>query len=427
MCVVLATLGSFGDLYPMLSMGLALRARGHVPVIAAPAVYRARVAALGLDFHALRPDFPPDVLMEIFGDPVHGGRRLFRDTVFPSVRETYADLLAATEGADALIAGEVVHAARLVAARRALPWANAMLAPSTMMSALDPSVLTWFPAAYHLRHLGAWPQRLLFRFMRRQITPWAAPLLELQRELGIGGEDILFADKFSPDLVLALFPRAFGAPQRDWPAATVQTGFPFFAQEPSPDIAARVAAFLAAGPPPVVFTLGTTVVHLAHDFYQVAADAARALGRRAILLLGDNPAPTAPADEVLALPYAPHSLLFPHAEAVVQHGGVGGCAEALRAGVPVLTIPFAFDQPDNAARMQRMGVGAVLPRQKVNRTTLEHSLRAVLEDKTMAAHAKALARDMDPDADMARTIDAIERLAGTRGPRPASVATYKKS
>lgn len=420
MRVVLATLGSFGDLYPMLSMGLALRARGHVPVIAAPAVYRSRVSALGLQFRALRPDFPPEVLMEIFSDPVQGGARLFRDTVFPHVRETYADLLAATEGADVLVAGEVVHAARLVAARRALPWANAMLAPVTMMSALDPSVLTWFPAAYHLRHLGAWPQRLLFRVARRQMAQWGAPLLELQRELGVSGEDLLFADKFSPHLVLALFPRAFGAPQRDWPKATVQTGFPFFAQETNPDVAARITAFLSAGPPPVVFTLGTTVVHLAHDFYQIAADSARALGRRAILLLGDNAPPAAPPDEVLPLAYAPHSLLFPHAEAVVQHGGVGGCAEALRAGVPVLTIPFAFDQPDNAVRMQRMGVGAVLSRHKVNRTTLENSLRRVLEDKTMAARAKAFAQAMDPDADMARTIDAIERIARVGGAGAAS-------
>lgn len=410
MRVVLATLGSFGDLYPMLAIGHALRARGHDPIIAAPPVYAPRVAALGLPFHPLRPDFPPDVLMEIFGDPVHGGRRLLLDLVFPHVRESYEDLLDATEGADALVVGELVHVARLVAARRGLPWANAMLAPATMMSARDPSVLPWFPAGYHLRHLGAWPQRLLFRLMRRQTTRWAGPLLALQREVGAGTGDIMFTDKFSPDLVLALFPRVFGAPQLDWPAASVQTGFPFFAQEANPETAARIDAFLAAGSPPVVFTLGTTVVHLAHDFYQIAADTARALGRRAILLMGQNPPPDAPADQVLALDYAPHSSLFPHAAAVVQHGGVGGCAEALRAGVPVLTVPFAFDQPDNAMRMRRMGVGAVLPHTKVDRASLEQSLRAVLDDTEFAARAKAVAGEIDPEADMARTVAAIEAL-----------------
>ncbi|WP_421697656.1 glycosyltransferase [Ancylobacter sp.] len=410
MRVVLAMLGSFGDLYPMLAIGQALRAHGHDPIIAAPAVYGSRVAALGLPFHPLRPNFPPDVLMGIFGDPVHGGRRLLLDLVFPHARETYADLMDATQGADALVVGELIYVARLVAARRALPWANTMLAPATMMSALDPSVLPWFPAGYHLRHLGAWPQRVLFRLLRRQTNRWAEPLLALQREVGVGTGDIMFADKFSPDLVLALFPRAFGTPQSDWPAASVQTGFPFFAQEASPGTAARIDAFLAAGTPPVVFTLGTTVVHLAHDFYQIAADTARALGRRAILLMGNNPPPDAPADEVLALDYAPHSLVFPRAAAIVQHGGVGGCAEALRAGVPVLTIPFAFDQPDNAMRMSRMGVGVVLPHKKVTRESLARSLRAVLDDTALAARARAMAREIDPERDMAATVAAIETL-----------------
>lgn len=410
MRILFASLGSLGDLFPMLAMAQALRARGHTPAIAAPAAYEARITALGLPFHPLRPDFPPEVLTYIFGDPVHGGKRLLAETIFPHARETYADLLAAAQGADAMVVGELIYVAPLVAAKLGLPWANAMLAPTTLMSALDPCVLTRFPAAYHLRHLGTWPQRLLFRLMRRATNAWAQPLLALQEELGVRTGNIIFEGKFSPHLVLALFSPAFGALQRDWPAASVQTGFPLLAQTPSPETAARIEAFLAAGPAPVVFTLGTTVVHLAQDFYQVAADTALALGRRAILLMGKNPPPRAPADQVLALDYAPHGSLFPHAAAVVQHGGVGGCAEALRAGVPVLTIPVGFDQPDNAERLRRMGVGAVLAHTRVNRETLERSLAAVLADAAMAARAKAVAASMDPEADMGHTVDAIEAM-----------------
>mgnify|MGYP001806415989 CR=1 FL=1 len=420
MRILFASLGSLGDLFPMLAMAQALRARGHAPAIAAPAAHGARVTALGLPFHPLRPDFPPQVLTRIFGDPVHGGKRLFDETLFPQVRETYADLLAAAEGADALVVGELVYVAPLVAARLGLPWANAMLSPTTMMSALDPCVLAWFPAGYHLRHLGPWPQRVLLNIERRVTDAWASPLIALQQELGAHTGDIVFEGKFSPHLVLALFPPAFGAKQRDWPAASVQTGFPFLAQTPAPETAARLRAFLEAGPAPVVFTLGTTVVHLAEDFYQVAADAALALGRRAILLMGNKPPPRAPADRVLALDYAPHASVFPHAAAIVQHGGVGGCAEALRAGVPVLTIPVGFDQPDNAERLRRMGVGAVLPHKRVNRESLERSLRAVLADTAMAARAKAVAASMDPEADMTRTVDAIEAMARRE---PAARAT----
>lgn len=410
MRIVLATLGSLGDLFPMLSVALALRARGHEAVMAAAPCYAARITALGLTFRPLRPDFPPEVMTRVFADPFRSGKHLLAEHVFPAARETYADLLEAAQGADAILAGEAVYVAPLVAEKLGLPWANVMLSPLTMLSAQDPSVLTWFPAAYHLRHLGTWPQRAIMRFMRRMTNAWAKPVFALQRELGAAPRDIVFSDKFSPHLVLALFPAAFGPLQQDWPAASVQTGFPYFAQEASPDTAARLSAFLAAGPAPVVFTLGSTVVNVAEDFYQVAADTAVALGRRAILLIGKNPPPNAPADQVLSLDFVPHGAVFPHAAAVVQHGGVGGCAEAVRAGVPVLTIPVGLDQPDNAERMRRMGVGKVLAYTRVNRANLEHSLRAVLDDAAMATRAQDIARAMDPAADMDRTVDAIEAM-----------------
>ncbi|MEW6254381.1 MAG: glycosyltransferase [Pseudomonadota bacterium] len=410
MRIVFATLGSLGDLFPMLALARAMQARGHDPLIAAPAAYGPRIADLGLPFHALRPDFSVEVLAQIFGDPLHGGKRLLADLVFPHARDTYTDLLEAARGADALVAGELVYVAPLVAQTLGIAWANVMLSPSTLMSALDPCVLTRFPAAYHLRHLGPWPQRLLFRLMRRATNAWGAPLRDLQHELGTSGGDIIFAGKFSPHLVLSLFPPAFGAVQADWPKASVQTGFAFFPQAIDPATAARIQAFVTAGPPPVVFTLGTTVVHLAQDFYQTAADAALALGRRAILLLGKNPPPRAPTDQILSLDYAPHASVFAQAAAVVQHGGVGGCAEALRAGVPALTIPVGFDQPDNAARLRRMGVSAILSHRDVSPATLKHALGRVLDDSAMAARAKAFAAAMDPERDMSHSLDAIEAL-----------------
>ncbi len=242
----------------------------------------------------------------------------------------------------------------------------------------------------------------MFRLMRRQMTLWAEPLMALRREEGVEGTGDILTDKFSTDLVLAMFPPAFGAPHATGLQAPCRPGFPISRRRPLRRRRPGSTPFLA-GAPPVVFTLGTTAVHIGRDFYTLAAEAAQALGRRAILLMGKNPPPDAPADQILALDYAPHASIFPHAAAVVHHGGVGGCAEVIRAGVPALTIPFAFDQPDNAMRMKRMGVGEVLPLKKVTRATLERSLKAVLDDTAMAARARAVAREIDPAADMART------------------------
>jgi UDP:flavonoid glycosyltransferase YjiC (YdhE family) len=112
-----------------------------------------------------------------------------------------------------------------------------------------------------------------------------------------------------------------------------------------------VQQFLDSGPPPIVFTLGSAAVHLARDFYVQAAAAAQLLGRRAILLLGRNPAPPHLPSTILPWNYLPYARIFPSAAAIVHQGGVGTTAQALRAGRPMLVMPFAHDQFDNARRV----------------------------------------------------------------------------
>ena len=51
-----------------------------------------------------------------------------------------------------------------------------------------------------------------------------------------------------------------------------------------------------------------------------------------------------------------------HAAFIAHHGGIGTCAQGLAAGVPQLTMPLAFDQPDNTMRLWKLGVARwVLP------------------------------------------------------------------
>jgi UDP:flavonoid glycosyltransferase YjiC (YdhE family) len=300
-----------------------------------------------------------------------------------------------------------------------IPWANVILAPSSFLSACDPCVLAPAPALHALRHLGRWPHRLIFALGRRITTRWAAPLLALRAELGLpAGPSPVFEGKFSEALVLACFPEFFAARQPDWPGAVVQTGFPFFAQSARPEILEKIAAFVAAGDAPLVFTLGSTAVYIARNFYEDAAGAARALGRRAILLMGNNAPPSAPGQDLLALDYAPLAAVVPHAAAVVHHGGVGTCGETLRAGVPSLVVPFGFDQPDNAERLRKLGVARVIRRRPVSRAALTRGLRDILDNPAMTARAQALARQVHPTA--AATVDALIHLV-----RTASVPTGK--
>src|SRR5439155_1833991 len=194
---------------------------------------------------------------------------------------------------------------------------------------------------------------------------WSAPVRQLRRELGLPpGPDPIFAGRHSPHLVLALFSRVIGEPQPDWPARTLVTGFPFY-EETGSSLAPDLLQFLADGEPPIIFTLGSSVVWDAGSFYAESAAAARKLGKRAVLLVGNDPLNHPRellSENFIAIPYAPYAPIFPRASAIVHHGGIGTTGQALRAGHPMLVVPFGGDQYDNGARVARLGVGRVMKR-----------------------------------------------------------------
>src|SRR5262249_28459461 len=157
----------------------------------------------------------------------------------------------------------------------------------------------------------------------------------------------------SPELTLAMFSPVLGGVQPDWPPNSQLTGFPFY-DGLSAALNPKLAAFLDGGQPPIVFTLGSAAVMAAGEFYTESLRAAQRLGNRAILVTRRDPGnvPAGPLpDGVAVFEYAPFSALFPRAAAIVHQGGIGTTGQALRAGRPMLVVPFGFDQPDNADRV----------------------------------------------------------------------------
>jgi rhamnosyltransferase subunit B len=159
----------------------------------------------------------------------------------------------------------------------------------------------------------------------------------------------------APELVVCAFPDWFAPRQPDWPPNSITTGFPVDVPNGSGRLPADLESFLSAGDSPLVFTAGTAMAH-ARRFFKTALDASAQLSMRAVFacqfpeLLPENLPPS-----VLAVRYAPFSLLFPRVRAVVHHGGIGTCAQALASGVMQLVTPFAHDQFDNAARLKVLG------------------------------------------------------------------------
>ena len=427
MRVVLSNIGTFGDINPLIALSLELKRRGHTPVIAVPSLYEKKIRPLGIEYHPVRPDIDPkDTLqVEMIYDVRKGTERGLREFLFPSLRQTYDDLLhAATvpERADLLLLGELNYAGPIVAEVTGIPWASYVLAPLSFFSAYDPPVLPMYPRLARADKTIPGMGRAIKRLARFVSRKWPEPIYDLRRSLGLKrGANPLFDAKHSPNLVLALFSRVLGTEQKDWPTHTTITGFCFYdADAGNAELPAHVDAFLQSGPKPVVFTLGSAAVLAAGDFYEISARAAMKLGIRAILLIGSDARnrPTRNLPETICVAeYAPYSALLPRVAMVVHQGGVGTTAQCLRAGKPMLIMPYSHDQPDNARRMRRLKVARVIQRVNYKPAKVAAKLGKMLADVAFVQRAEQVAAQIAHEDGVRTACDALEGLYHRDQPR----------
>lgn len=413
MKIVVAPYGSLGDLHPLLALAIELRRRGHEIVINTLEVYREKIDALGFEFRPLRPDLDPDdrELAREMMDAKTGTEKLLREILIPNVRPMYEDLTAAVDGADLLISGEVVFAAASVVEKTGVKWITNSLAPGSFLSVYDPIVPPTAQWLRHLRFLGATFHGGVFAVVRRMVESWFAPYREFRREIGLSEDhNPLFDGKHSDLLHLAMFSKVLGKPQPDWHSPTLQTGFCFYdGQQDLGKMPADLSGFLENGEPPIVFTLGSAAVMDARDFFEESAKVARILNRRAVLLYGIFNQPPKLLDEnIVGFDYAPYSQVFPKAACVVHQGGVGTTSQVLRAGVPHLIMPFSHDQPDNAARCERIGVARTISREKYTAETAAKELRQLLGNLSYQANAVEASNIVKAEHGTQIACDAIE-------------------
>ena len=416
--IVFATVGSLGDLFPLLAIGQVLKVRGHRVSVAAHAIHREPVEQAGLAFvDASGIPTPEDTaaFTRRAFHPLRGPRFVVHGFAARDVAASYRLLQPVVADADVLVTTTLAFAGQILgeqlSARGQLRWLSVVLAPAGFISAFDPPAtgLAWLDG--WLRQSpdrGRW-----LRMLAQPITHgWTAPVRAFRRELGLTAVSALgdpfYAGQHAPGGVLALFPALLGAPQPDWPPAVQQTGFARYQQETTLDPA--LAAFLDAGTPPLVFSLGSTAVHAGIGFLRESLQAAIQLGRRAVLFTGSpevraqlpNHLPTG----IFAVDYAPHAAVFPRAAVTVHHGGIGTSAQALYAGKPMLVVPHGFDQPDNAARLKRLGLAQVLPARRYRADRAAQAL-GVLGQQAFVQRAAAAAAQLGSWEGAAAAADAI--------------------
>ena len=415
--IAFTTLGSLGDLNPMLGLALELRNRGHEISFSTSRYFRPFIEKHGLPYHEVLPNLDPynkDIIHTVL-DPKRGPERLHREILFPSIAESYRAFLPIAEESDLIVNGILSYFAPLCTRKLQKPWAAVMLSPMTFWSVYDPPVI---PTVEYLRHVyrfGPNVNRFLFREVFRVSQVWTEPVQDLKRREGIADPSNPLTDgAASPYLNLGLYSRLLGEVQPDFPPNTTLTGFVLFDQNLThQELSSSLLNFLQQGAPPVVFTLGSNSVmkhgYLFDLFYEVAMK----LNSRSVILTGEASYARYSGmsnDKVFFDTYAPFSKLFPHAACIVHQGGIGTTGQAMHSGNPMLVLPECNDQHDNLARTKRLGIAKGIPLQNVSAGKLRHAIEKLLTAPGYTCRASQVAAQLKQENGLVTAADAIEKL-----------------
>jgi UDP:flavonoid glycosyltransferase YjiC (YdhE family) len=410
----LFTYGTHGDVYPFLALGRELAGQGHDAVLVAPPQYAD--AARDQDL-AFTPLCPAGLLDDFIRSPsawdvARGSNSFFSDLILPFVDPVFAAVRGMDLGQTCVLASVLALGARI--AREVSPFRLVTLCPYPVFfsSRIGPPALpridfaglgtSWWsrplfrmlggldrlfmgaprdnPRSYVGVRRSAFRKRLFGEaFVRISDVQCAAPLNRYRLAMGLPERRRYFEDYlFSPDLVVGLFPDWFAPRQADWPKNTVLTSFPLLVR-PHQSPSAAFRRFVAAtDEAPILFTFGSQKQGN-RRLFELAARASSELGLPAIFLSrnADDILPGLPP-RTIHLGYEPLPDILPHVRLIVHHAGIGTSADALRAGTPQILLPFCYDQPDNATRLQRLGVGRMLSAGSLTVAGLKEAISHVL-------------------------------------------------
>jgi UDP:flavonoid glycosyltransferase YjiC (YdhE family) len=409
---VMTPVGSSGDVHPFIGIGRALKSRGHEVIISTAGPFGDIVRRAGLTFDETVSIEEYDAVSR-HPDIWHPrrGLQLVLSSIVSKLRLGYEHLERLHQPGRTIFVGHSLSfPTRVFEEVHRVPAATLHLAPSIFRS--DYAQPAYAPG----RDASSWPRWLkravwwsVDRFM---LDPWVAPgLNEWRRELGLPPVTRVFNEWLhSPQRVIGLFPDWFGVPQPDWPASLRLTGFPLFDDHEPTALPLSLRTFLDAGSPPVLFTPGSAN-QAASRFFQAAIDATERLGRRALLLTrytGHVPKlpPTAHHES-----FVPLADVLPRCSALVSHGGIGTSAQGLATGVPQLTMPMGFDQPDNATRLARLGVGTWVVPSQFDGAHVADALGGLLDDGRTAVNCRTWADRINGRNAIEETCDLLEQLA----------------
>ncbi|MGO1056112.1 glycosyltransferase [Crossiella sp. CA198] len=415
MRVVIMTVGTRGDVAPFLGLGVRLHAAGHEVTVATQQSSAELVTGAGLAFRPLPGDMKADMASADGQRWTKAGATL--RAIPAQLRLGKRFMIGMGQAVLAAAAGaEVLLLARAPMMHGYL--AGQALGIPTVGLELWPSVPTGdFPLPlFGDRNFGRWGNRNLHQPVLFAPTPFDADFKGFCREIGLPPVGIgrirrtMLADERWP-ILHGYSPLVVPRPA-DWRPGAEVAGYWWQPTPPEWRPAPELADFLAAGAPPVFIGLGSMASGEGERLSGIVAEAARQAGVRAVVQAGWAGL-SAAGDDVLTVGDIPHDWLFPRMAALVQHAGAGTTGAVLRAGVPTVPVPVAFDQPFWAGRLARLGISpGALPFKRLAAPALAERIRQAVGEPAFADRARVLGERVRAEDGAAPVLRVLEELAG---------------
>lgn len=403
MRVLLSSIGSRGDVQPILALALELRKLGHHGALLVPPNFKAWVESFGIECLTVGPDVKKASSRMAHNSMPKPSKEQMRQLASHTVRQQFQASLEAARGYDLILAGGALQtAARSVAEALGIPYVYAAYCPAALPSPDHP------PPKMRTRIRSQALPRLVNRWLwKRDGHSWNYFFLDAVNEqrgaLGLPPVSHV-AHYVSTDTPwLAADPLLGPAASCSSNMHVTQTGA-WLLSDSSP-LPEAVEKFLAAGEPPLYFGFGSMVASAQAG--PMLVEAARALGRRAIVSQGwaglsfiDS------RNDCVSIGDVNHERLFGRVAAVVHHGGAGTTIAAARAGRPQVVVPHSYDQYYWARRVAQLRIGVRGPQARdLTAAGLIKALRAGLRPEVAAA-----ARSLAFRIELYGTRNAAERL-----------------
>lgn len=404
--IILCTIGSAGDVYPFIGIGEELKKRGFRVVLITSQYFESQARSAGLEFFGLGSS---EDYQSIIQDPdlwsPDKGFKVFADRVVFPIMEPAYEIIAGFDPSTTILAAQgQFFAAHIAHEKLGFPFITIHLQPAAFRSVYEFPLLPISLPPFAIRGLFSLIDALVLDKL------FAPNINRFRKSLGLAPIKKIFGGwMHSAQLNIGLFPEWFAQLQPDWPPQTQLTSFVYYdRQNGNEDISSELDAFLSAGSPPIIFTAGTAMKH-ADQFFRDCIEACQLLGQRGILLTQHpEQLPDELPPDIQQFGYLPFSKILPRALALVHHGGIGTTAQAIAAGIPQVIRPMAHDQPDTAARVEKLGIGVSLSPQKFNATSLAEKLNILTTSQTVLARCKAYAERIRPDQSLNDTGTIIE-------------------